>query len=170
MRYRLRYREESQSVWREILRDSETLTATEYQWNTSAVPDGYYVVAVEASDELSNPDGLTLRSSSESEPMLVDNHPPSVSALTFGGGRVRGTATDAMGPVARLEAAIDGGEWRVIFPDDDLLDTREESFAIDVSALAPGSHIVAVRAIDGGGNQAASEITVTVAGAVARAR
>lgn len=170
VRYRLRYREESQSVWREILRDSETLTATEYQWNTSAVPDGYYVVAVEASDELSNPDGLTLRSSSESEPMLVDNHPPSVSALTYGGGRVRGTATDAMGPVARLEAAIDGGEWRVIFPDDDLLDTREESFAIDVSTLAAGSHIVAVRAIDGGGNQAASEITVTVAGAPARAR
>lgn len=162
VRYRLRYREESQTVWREILRESETLTATEYQWNTGAVPDGWYVVAVEASDELSNPETLTLRSSSESEPLLVDNHPPSVSGLAFAAGRVRGTATDEMGPVARLEAAIDGGEWRVVFPEDDLLDTREERFAIDVSSLPAGSHIVAVRAIDGGGNQASSEITVTV--------
>lgn len=166
VRYRLRYRAESQTIWRDVLRESETLTATDYQWNTSAVPDGWYVVSVEASDELSNPDTLTLRSTSESEPVLVDNHPPSVSALTFGGGRVRGTATDAMGPVARLEAAIDGGEWRVVFPEDDLLDTREESFAIDPvslagGTLAAGSHIVAVRAIDGGGNQASSEVTIT---------
>lgn len=166
VRYRVRYRAESQTIWRDILRDSETLTATEYQWNTSAVPDGWYVIGVEASDELSNPDALTLRSSAESEPMLVDNHPPTVSALTFTGGRVRGTATDAMGPVARLEAAIDGGEWHVVFPEDDLLDTREESFAIDpatlaAEALVAGSHIVAVRAIDGGGNQASSELTIT---------
>lgn len=166
VRYRLRYREEAQTVWREILRESETLTATEYQWNTSAVPDGRYVVSVEASDELSNPDALTLRSTSESEPLLVDNHPPTVSSLAFTGGRVRGTATDAMGPVARLEAAIDGGEWHVVFPEDDLLDTREESFAIDPASLAggalpAGSHIVAVRAVDGGGNQASSELTIT---------
>ena len=161
VRYRVRYRSETQSIWRDILLGSETLTATEYQWNTSAVPDGWYVVTVEASDELSNPDALTLRSTSESEPLLIDNHPPTVSALTFAGNRVRGTATDGMGPVARLEAAIDGGEWRVIFPEDDLLDTREESFVIDTSSLPAGSHIVAVRAIDGGGNQASSEITIT---------
>jgi hypothetical protein len=165
IRYRLRYREESQTVWRDILRESETLTALEYQWSTAAIPDGYYVVSVEASDELSNPDALTLRSTSESEPLLVDNHPPSVTGLTFAAGHVRGTASDTLGPVARLEAAIDGGEWRVVFPEDDLLDTREEAFSIDVSSLAPGSHIVAVRAIDGAGNQTAAEITVTVPGA-----
>lgn len=167
IRYRVRYREESQAIWRDVLRESETLTATEYQWNTSAVPDGWYVVAVDASDELSNPDTLTLRSTAESEPMLIDNHPPAVSALTFRAGRVHGTATDAMGPVARLEAAIDGGEWRVVFPDDDLLDSREEPFTIDpasvmLASLPAGSHIVAVRAIDAGGNQASSEITITV--------
>jgi hypothetical protein len=170
IRYRLRYREEGQAIWRDILRESETLTALEYQWSTAAIPDGYYVVSVEASDELSNPDALTLRSTSESEPLLVDNHPPTVSGLTFAGGRVRGTASDTLGPVARLEAAIDGGEWRVIFPEDDLLDTRDEPFVIDVSTLAPGSHIVAVRAIDAAGNQTASEITVTVAGAAAARR
>ncbi len=168
IRYRLRFREESQTVWREMLRDSETLTALEYQWSTAAVPDGYYVVSVEASDELSNPDALTLRSTSESEPLLVDNHPPSVTGLALSGGRVRGTASDSLGPVARLEAAIDGGEWRVVFPDDDLLDTRDEAFSIDVSSLPPGSHIVAVRAIDAAGNQTAAEITVTVAAAPTR--
>jgi hypothetical protein len=162
IRYRLRYREEGQTIWRDMLRESETLTALEYQWSTAAVPDGYYVVSVEASDELSNPDALTLRSTSESEPLLVDNHPPTVTGLAFAAGHVRGTASDTLGPVARLEAAIDGGEWRVVFPEDDLLDTRDEAFSIDVSSLAPGSHIVAVRAIDAAGNQTAAEITVTV--------
>ncbi len=52
----------------------------------------------------------------------------------------------------------------MVFPEDDLLDTREEAFSIDVSSLAPGSHIVAVRAIDRGGNQTTAEITVTVRG------
>lgn len=167
IRYRLRYREEGQTIWRDMLRDSETLTALEYQWSTAAVPDGYYVVSVEASDELSNPDALTLRSTSESEPLLVDNHPPSVTGLAFVGGRVRGTATDSLGPVARLEAAIDGGEWRVVFPEDDLLDTRDESFSIDVSSLPAGSHIVAVRAIDAAGNQTSAELTVTASGPAA---
>ncbi len=59
-------------------------------------------MSVEASDELSNPDALTLRSTSESEPLLVYNHPPSVTGLAFAGGRVRGTATDSLGPIARL--------------------------------------------------------------------
>jgi hypothetical protein len=168
IRYRLRYRQESQSTWRDVLRETETLTATEYQWNTSAVPDGWYVVSVEASDELSNPASLTLRSTAESEPLLVDNNPPTITSMRYASGHVQGTATDTIGPVARLESAIDGGEWHVIFPDDDLLDSAQEPFTIDVSTLAAGSHIVAVRAIDAGGNQTASEITVTVAATAAR--
>lgn len=169
LRYRLRYREESQRVWREILREHESLTATEYTWNTSAVPDGWYVIQVEASDELGNPRPLELRSTFESEPILVDNHAPAVEQLGASGGRVSGRAVDLIGPIARLEVAIDGGEWRVVFPEDDLLDTREERFAIDVAAIAPeiggGPHIVAVRATDAAGNVGSAEIEAQLPGA-----
>ncbi|MBX7196795.1 MAG: hypothetical protein K1X94_32390, partial [Sandaracinaceae bacterium] len=165
LRYRLRFREETQAVWREILRDSETLSATEYTWNTTAVPDGWYVVEVEASDELSNPDAYVLGSRATSEPILVDNTPPEVVDLAASGVRITGRARDGIGPISRIEIAIDGGDYRPIFPDDDLLDTREERFAIDVTTLSgllrplgPGSHIASVRAFDAAGNRGAAEI------------
>ena len=83
--------------------------------------------------------------------------------MRVAGAGVAGEATDAIGPIARLELAIDGGEWRMFFPDDDLFDTRTERFAEDLTTLAAGSHIVAVRAYDAAGNQASAETTITIA-------
>lgn len=168
VRYRVRFREEGQTLWREATRETDALTATEYQWNTAALPDGYYVIAVEASDELSNPTSYTLRSTAESEPILVDNTPPEVRELRAAGTHVTGVARDALGPILRLEVAIDGGEWRLVFPSDDLFDTREERFDVEIpllstaTALAPGPHLVAVRAFDAAGNSASSELTWTL--------
>jgi hypothetical protein len=165
IRYRLRYREESQTQWRDILREHETLSATEYAWNTSAIPDGYYVIEVDASDELGNPLPLALRSTFTSEPILVDNHAPTIEDLRANGARVSGRALDTLGPIARLEHAIDGGEWHLFFPADDLLDTRDERFELDLSGEAAGSHIVAIRATDAGGNVVSAETTFTSTGA-----
>ncbi len=169
LRFRLRFREETQRVWREILRDSEVLSATEYAWNTSSVPDGFYVVEVQVTDELSNPDAYVLDSRATSEPILVDNTPPEVVDLVARGTQITGRARDTIGPIARIEIAIDGGEPRPIFPLDDLLDTRDERFAIDVTTLSglarplgPGSHIASVRAFDAAGNQGASEVAFDV--------
>jgi outer membrane protein assembly factor BamB len=175
LRYRVRFREESQTVWRDLLRDSEVLAATEYQWNTSSVPDGFYVVQVEASDEPSNPDVYTLRAMANSEPLLVDNHPPELVDVRANGTHVTGRATDTMGPIARLEVAIDGGEWRMFFPSDDLFDTREERFDLDLTtlttsrALTPGAHIIAIRTQDSAGNGVTAETTVDIPAAAAPA-
>ncbi len=160
VRYRLRFRREDQSVWRDILRESETLTEERYAWNTASIPDGFYVVRVEASDELDNAAGLALSHTADSEPIRIDNHPPRIEQLRVSGARLTGVATDGLGPIARLEVAIDGGEWRPIFPVDDLFDTAEERFEIDLAPLASGTHIVAVRATDAGGNIGSGEAQV----------
>ena len=162
LRYRLRFRAEAQTVWRDMLRESERLTEKEYTWETSGIPDGWYVVRVEASDELSNPEGVTLRSTADSEPLLIDNHAPALAQLGTAGTTVTGRARDSLGPIARLEVAVDGGEWRDFYPDDDLLDTADERFAVDVAPLEPGDHIVAVRTTDAGGNTVTAEVTLTV--------
>jgi hypothetical protein len=156
LRYRLRYRNEAQTVWRDMTRETETVTALDYTWETAAVPDGFYVVEVAASDELVNPESLTTRATALSEPLLVDNHPPDIEDLRFDAGRITGRAVDSLGPIARLEVAIDGGEWRVLFPADGLLDTAREPFEVDVSALR-GDHIVSIRAYDAGGNSVTRE-------------
>lgn len=160
VRYRLRFRREDQSVWRDILRESETLTEERYSWNTGSIPDGFYVVRVEASDELDNAAGLALSHTADSEPIRIDNHPPRIEQLRAQGARLTGVATDGLGPIAQLEVAIDGGEWRPMFPVDDLFDTAEERFEIDLAPLASGTHIIAVRATDAGGNIGSGEAQV----------
>src|SRR5690606_11071000 len=127
LRYRLRFRAEHQPRFRAMHPDTEVITDPNFTWDTSGIPDGFYVVEVEASDELANPEGLTLRTTARSEPIRIDNHPPSVTARAEGK-KVVGTARDSLGPIARLEYALNGREFRVFFPVDHLLDTAEERF------------------------------------------
>ena len=160
LRYRIAYRQEKQSAWRDMFGEDTVLTEAKYTWDTDSIPDGYYVVRVEASDERSNPNALVLRSSAISEPIRIDNHPPRIEQLKAGKGRLRGRAVDALGPIARIQIAIDGGTWLDVFPKDSLLDSRSEGFDTALGDLSSGSHIVAVRVFDASGNQANREITV----------
>ena len=61
LRYRLAYRLAGQTVWRDITRPDETVTKSEYEWETAALPEGQYRVRVEASDENANPPDRTAR-------------------------------------------------------------------------------------------------------------
>lgn len=162
IRYRLRFRNEAQTVWRDVLRETEILTDDEYEWDTAGIPDGWYVVQVEASDELSNPPDRVMRDTAQSEPLLIDNHPPRIEGLRSRGTTVAGRAIDGLGPIAKLEYAVDGGEWHMFYPVDDLLDTADERFAVDVGRVASGSHIVAIRATDAAGNTVSAETQITV--------
>jgi outer membrane protein assembly factor BamB len=160
LRYRLAYRQESQPVWRNMFGEDTILTEPKYTWDTGSIPDGYYIVRVDASDEENNPPDLTLRSDASSESIRVDNHPPRIERLGVRRGRLRGRVVDDLGPIARIQMAIDAGNWRDVFPTDSLLDSANEELDLPLGDLAPGSHILAVRAFDAGGNQANREIVV----------
>ena len=159
LRYRIAYREENQSLWRDMFAEDSVLTEPKYTWDTSSIPDGYYVVRVEASDEESNPEQRTLQSSATSEPIVVDNHPPRLEQLKVRKGRVLGRVVDSLGPIARIQLSVDAGPWRDVFPTDSVLDSAEERFDVSLGAISGDSHIIAVRAFDASGNQANREIT-----------
>ena len=160
LRYRIAYREESQAAWRNMFAEDRVLTDPKHTWDTDSIPDGYYIVRVEVSDEQSNPAGLTLKSSATSEPIAVDNHPPRIEELKVGRGRVLGRVVDELGPIARIQMSIDAGDWRDLFPSDSLLDGPSERFDVPLGDLLGKSHIIAIRAFDASGNQANREITV----------
>ena len=162
LRYRLRYRQESQRRWRAMFHEDVQHTKNTYTWDTSGLPDAWYVVEVEASDELANPEELTLRTTRRSEPLLIDNHPPRLENVAFRNGRIVGRAVDSLGPIARLEVAIDGDAWRPILSVDQLLDTADERFEAQLPPLEAGEHIIAVKATDAGGNWASAEVSATV--------
>lgn len=166
LRYRVRFRSEAGGPFRELVRARDALTETHYTWDTSSLADGFYVVEVIASDAGANPAELALSDSARSEPILIDNHPPSIEALRVRGRKVEGKAVDSLGPIARLELAVDGGRFREALPTDHLLDTREERFAITLPPeVTAGEHLVAVRATDAGGNTVVAEAVGRVSGA-----
>ena len=162
LRYRLAYKREDSPTWRSILHETDVVTTTDYTWDTDGVPDGWYRVRVENSDELDNPKPIARKSSADSEPFLVDNHPPRVVELKLNGSNLTGRAIDALGPISRLEYTVDGLDWLLMFPQDNLFDTAEESFALPLSLLPKGEHSVMVRASDARGNVGSSEIVVKV--------
>jgi hypothetical protein len=162
LRYRIYFKHEEGGRYRALLRESDVITATEYGWDTDAVPDGYYRVRVEASDELDNPEPLVQRTRLESEPFLVDNTPPSITALQVQAGKITGSARDEQGPISKLEYSVDGLEWRLVRADDELLDSREEAFSLPLLQLPKGDHLVAIRASDARGNTSTREIDVDV--------
>src|SRR5690606_37382077 len=139
-----------------------TLTKNEYTWDTSAVPDGYYVVAVHASDERANAPSRVATHREESEPIRVDNHPPTFTALRVEKGRLVGRVVDALGPVVRLELAVDGGPYQDRLPLDGILDGPEEAFELDLSELPRGEHILTVRATDAAHNSARREVIAPI--------
>lgn len=162
LRYRVFVRRENSGAYRALLRDSELQTTTDYTWDTEATPDGYYRARIEASDELDNPKTRTRRTRGESEPFLVDNRAPELVELRVQATRIVGRAFDEQGPITRLEYSIDGFEWRILRVDDDLLDSREESFSLPISELPSGKHLLAVRAVDARNNSVVRELELTV--------
>jgi outer membrane protein assembly factor BamB len=162
LRYRLFYKRDGHEASLALLPEQEILDKTEQRWETVSLPDGYYRVRVVASDELSTPAATVTKHEATSAPILVDNHAPLIRELRLNGAKLSGQAEDALGPVALLELSLDGGFFRPIASDDGLFDTAHERFEIDLSALAPGFHVAAVRVTDGARNTNTSALEFTL--------
>ncbi len=162
LRFRIEYAEEHASVWRAMTRESDVVTGSEQAWETDGVPDGHYRVRVQASDELDNPEGNVRKHTGESEPILIDNHPPHVDELRVDGSRITGVARDTMGPISKLEYTVDGLEWKLLSSEDELFDTATEKFVLPLALLPKGNHAVVIRASDARANTGSAEIVVTL--------
>lgn len=154
LRYRVSFRREGQSLFRDALDRDNVFTKTELDWDTAALPEGKYRVRVEASDELSNPPDRVRKHALESETVLVDNTAPRIENVVMSGRKLHVRVVDGVSPIARVEIAVDGKlEWIPLSAADGIFDTPDESVDADVSSLVPaGSHVVIVRAYDVAGN------------------
>jgi hypothetical protein len=162
LRYRVQFHREGETRWLDATRPDDVLTKAEFDWETAALPEGKYRVRVDASDDISNPPSSATHHALEAPPVLVDNTPPVFVAIAMQGRRLRAQVVDGLGPVARIEVAIDGRpEWRPLAPADGIFDTSDETVDSDITPLlpaSPGPHIVAVRAYDAAGNFVVREI------------
>jgi hypothetical protein len=155
LRYRLYYKRLGGKTWLSILEPHVEHKSTSYSWDTSGLPEGKYLIRVDASDELSNPPDKVTKHSHTSRPVIVDNTPPTLTNLVLNGKRLQGTASDRVGPIAAIEFSLVGKKtWYPLHPTDSIYDDAEEKFDVDVSKQVPeGDHLVVVRAWDEAGNK-----------------
>jgi hypothetical protein len=162
LRYRVQFHRENETRWLDATKPDEVLTKAEFDWDSSTLPEGKYRVRVDASDEVSNPPGEATRHALVSPPVLVDNTPPVFKTIGIQGHRLRAEVIDGLGPIVRVESAIDGqAEWQPLAAADGIFDTADETIDSDISTLlpaGPGPHIVAVRAYDAAGNFAVRHV------------
>ena len=158
--YDVFYRREGETSWHPLktgLRDALLV------WDTTAVPDGTYVLRVLASDARSNPPASALGGDLESSSFDIDNVAP---VVTMGAIRREGTTfvvstdiRDADSPITRVEYSLDAQRWQSAFPRDGILDGRQESFELRLEAAALGRTLV-VRAIDALGNVGTGQLLI----------
>lgn len=171
--YRVFYREEHESNWKEITRMGP-VPLTNVLWDTGALPSGIYLVKVEASDSQANPPARALTHGRNSRPFLIDNDRPEIldfvvtvtrDAATPDRApavRIRGRVLDASSPISRIEYSVNGGDWFQVFAKDGILDATEEAFSAEVGRMPGGSHSITVRALDSDGNVGAARLPVLV--------
>ncbi len=132
-------------------------------WDSTAFPDGRYLVCITASDSPSNPPDQALSSSFESDPFLIDNTPPDISGLAASpaGGKVelRFHAHDALSSLGKAEYSVNGGDWMVVEPTTRLTDSTEHDYRVQVDR-GSGELTIAVRVSDQVENQAVAKTVV----------
>jgi hypothetical protein len=134
-------------------------------WDGTAFPDGRYVLRVSASDSPSNPPDQALRAELVSDPFVIDNTPPQISALTgtAAGGKinVQWKAKDALSIIEKAEYSINGGEWIVVEPATRLSDAPELDYKLTIDRPAAGGEFtIAVRVTDEYDNQSVEKVVV----------
>jgi hypothetical protein len=160
MSFKLQIRGVNETSWKLI---KDKIREHYYSWDSTAYPDGKYVVRVTASDEQSNPPDQALTASLASEPFLIDNTAPEITGLegkpTAGKIEVRFHAKDALSDIGKAEYSINGGEWCVVDPVTRLTDSKEEDYRVTVDRT-PGETTIAVRVADDFENQSVAKIVV----------
>jgi hypothetical protein len=158
--YTVEIRGKNETSWK-LIRDK--VRERYVSWDSSAFPDGIYVVRVTASDAPSNPPGESLSVSREADAFLIDNTPPEITGLTAtpAGAKlqVRFHVKDALTVLGKAELSVNGGDWMVVEPTTRLTDSTEHDYRVEIDKPA-GEATIAVRAEDGYANQAVTKIVV----------
>jgi hypothetical protein len=165
--YELQYRALDETEWKVLKKD--LADSEPHVWDTSRVPDGYYLVKLVASDRLSRPGAEALTDERVSVPVLIDNRGPGILDLKAvrkpdGTFEITGTAQDDFGRITKIEVSRNSGDWAPVFPDDGLLDSRQETFRYATDRLTPGEHVFVFAAADEHTNTGSGKVVVQVVG------
>ena len=137
-----------------------------FSFDTARFPDGVYEFRVAVTDGGNNPDGRLGQDEFISLPFLIDNEKPKLLQVEkekrggssgLGGYVIHFTVKDKLSTLKTVEYAIDGGEWKVLLPEDNVLDEQKENFQISIPEDINRS-IIMLKAVDYGENTLIEQI------------
>lgn len=159
LEFKVEIRGVNETAWKAV---REKVRERYLSWDSTAYPDGKYVLRVTASDAPSNPPDQALTGVRESDPFLIDNTPPEITwgaAVGSLGLTVAFHAKDALSNLSKAEYSINGGDWMLVEPTTRLTDSPEHDYRIEINRLPgnTGPVTVAVRVEDAYSNQAVAK-------------
>ena len=152
--YDVLYKEVNESSFRVLRHDiDETFMSIDGQ----SLADGRYIFKIVAKDTPSNPAGLAQTGERISEPVDIDNTPPTVAAQgqpVMNGNLARMTfsAVDKSSYLTKAEFSVNGEEWQAVYADDGISDSPSETYSVQIPITGPGEYVVTLRVFDVNGN------------------
>lgn len=148
------------------------LTDATWDWDTSTLPDGQYLLRISASDAPGNIGDAAKTAQEISKIITIDNTPPSITDLkaTREGSNILISAiiTDAASNVSNVEGAVNSlDDWHVGQAGDTIFDSRVEAVRISLPAI-PSAAVITVRATDESGNQLLTHVQLPETGSANR--
>ncbi|MCZ6751419.1 MAG: WD40 repeat domain-containing protein [Acidobacteria bacterium] len=151
--YELYFRGEGETAWKPLAKD---LKQNYFQLQKDALPDGKYRLKVKASDAGVNPQRLAKTAERISSPFLVDSTPPHVqvqqTSRTGHSAIAQFSALDQASVLTRAEYAVDAKPPRPLFSGDGIVDSKQETFTVEIDDMADGEHLITLRVYDSAGN------------------
>lgn len=143
------YRGEDEPTWKKLVSDFKGFV---YSWDSQLLPDGRYFIKIVASDKSSNPPDLALSTEKISQPFVVDNTGPKISDITI---KKQGKQTviafiveDELSIVKSVEYGLNADAWKMVFPVDNICDSKREVFEIPLEGLVEGTNTIVIKARD----------------------
>ena len=155
LQFNVYYKGIDETNWKLLKKELKT---SSHAWDSTLMSDGRYVIKVTATDKLSNPPNFAKTTEKISDPFDVDNSQPMVTDITATANedqtyQISCTVADASSYIQKAVYKIDSDEeWQVIFPDDGIFDSKQETLLLHTNSLSAGEHTITIRVTDAAGN------------------
>jgi hypothetical protein len=124
----------------------EDLDEEHYNFDATVLPDGVYRFRLVASDRKSNDPADARIAEQVSEPVVIDQTPPTLVAAEVGDDKMLHVRVkDALSPIREVMSSLDAAEWKPVQVADGLLDGKAETLLL---APAPKGGLLLLRVTD----------------------
>jgi hypothetical protein len=157
--YNAYFRGEGETQWKVLRSDTHENSVT---FDADVLADGKYFFRVVASDREANPPATAREGQLVSAPVMIDNTPPvvTISVVRHSGAaaHIEFDAADAASALRRCEYSLDAASWVPVAAADGVIDSLREKFVLDLTGLAPGEHLLVIRAADSANNTGTTKV------------